>query len=241
MSRNRTPDTLHQKIQADLESKICSGRWPPGYRIPFEHEFMEKYGCSRMTVNKALSSLAKRGLIKRQRRIGSFVQSPSHHVAVLEIPDIQGDVVRRGQSYRYRLLSQRTRTAREDRPDELELAAGGSLVELECIHYENDEPLALEKRLISLAVVPEAAQVDFETLAPGTWLLSHVPWSEAEHTITAIHASAAVARRLQVTPRTACLLLERRTWKRGKPVTQVQQIFPGHRHSLTARFQPAES
>jgi GntR family histidine utilization transcriptional repressor len=241
MARNRTPDTLHQKIQTDLESKICSGRWPPGYRIPFEHELVEKYGCSRMTVNKVLSSLAKRGLIKRHRRVGSFVQSPSHHVAALEIPDIQGDIARRGQSYRYQLISGRTRAARADVPDEVNLAAGGSLLDLECVHFENDAPFAYEKRLISLAVVPEAAHVDFKSLAPGTWLLSHVPWSEAEHTITAIPASPTVARRLEIPPQSACLLLERWTWKRGKPVTHVQQIFPGNKHSLTARFRPSES
>ena len=202
---------------------------------------MEKYGCSRMTVNKVLSSLAKRGLIKRQRRVGSFVQSPGHHVAALEIPDIQGDIVRRGQSYRYRLISQRTRAPRAEQPDEHDLAMGGQLLDLDCVHFENDVPFAFEKRLISLAVVPAAIDVDFKTIAPGTWLLSHVPWSEAEHTITAISASSAVARRLEIPVKTACLLLERRTWKRGKPVTQVQQIFPGHRHSLTARFRPSES
>src|SRR5690349_48268 len=122
MSRNRMPDTLHRKIQTDLAAKICSGRWPPGYRIPFEHELMEQYDCSRMTVNKALSSLAQRGLIKRRRRAGSFVQSPTHHVAALEIPDIQGDIVRRGERYEYRLLSRRERAARADQAVEVELA-----------------------------------------------------------------------------------------------------------------------
>jgi GntR family histidine utilization transcriptional repressor len=129
---------------------------------------------------------------------------------------------------------------RAGQASEQELGAGGRLLDLDCVHFENDIPFALEKRLISLAVVPEAADVDFESTAPGTWLLSHVPWSEAEHTITAISASPVVARRLSVAPQTACLLLERRTWKRGKLVTSVQQIFPGNRHSLTARFRPSE-
>lgn len=237
----RRADTLHQRILSDLERNIFSGRWSPGHRIPFEHELMEKYGCSRMTVNKVLSLLAKRGLIKRRRRAGSFVDSPSHHAAVLEIPDIQGEIVRRAKQYRFDLLSRRERAPKAHDGNELELAGGGRLLELDCIHFEDDVPFALEQRLISLATVPDAANVDFDAIAPGTWLLSHVPWSEAEHTITAIAASRAIATRLRIEPRTPCLSLERWTWRRGRPVTHVRQIFPGERHSLTARFKPSET
>jgi GntR family transcriptional regulator, histidine utilization repressor len=234
----RSSDTLHERIQSDVEDRILSGRWPPGHRIPFEHELMEQYDCSRMTVNKVLSSLAQRGLIRRRRRIGSFVENPTHHAAVLEIPDIQGDVVRRGKEYRFHLIAQRVRAPRAADANEMELAGSGKLLEIECVHYENDAPFALESRLISLATVPQAAKVDFNAVAPGTWLLSHVAWSEAEHTITAAAASSAEAKRLQIQKGGACLSLERRTWKRGKPVTYVRQLFPGNKHSLTARFTP---
>lgn len=55
-----TASTLHQRIRADIGERIRSGAWSPGHRIPFEHELMAQYGCSRMTVNKALSPLAER-------------------------------------------------------------------------------------------------------------------------------------------------------------------------------------
>ena len=241
MPRTRAVDTLHRQIQTDLENKICSGRWAPGYRIPFEHELMAQYDCSRMTVNKALSVLAKRGLIERKRRAGSFVASPAAHSAVLQIPDIQGEIVRRAKQYRFELISREERKPRADDTHEVALAAGGKLLELECVHFENETPFALEERLISLATVPAAQRVDFANVAPGTWLLSHVPWSEAEHTITAINASRTIARQLKLEPDAACLVLERRTWKLGKPVTYVRQVFPGNRHSLIAHFRPSEA
>ncbi|MCF3948855.1 GntR family transcriptional regulator, partial [Acidiphilium iwatense] len=78
---------LHQRIIADLEAKILSGEWPPGYRIPFEHQLVAHYGCARMTVNKAISTLTAAGLIVRRRRAGSFVASPPVQSAVLQIPD----------------------------------------------------------------------------------------------------------------------------------------------------------
>ncbi|WP_207543673.1 GntR family transcriptional regulator [Salipiger marinus] len=44
--------SLHDRILSDLESRILSGAWPPGHRIPTEQELRQTYGCSRMTVNK---------------------------------------------------------------------------------------------------------------------------------------------------------------------------------------------
>mgnify|MGYP003695062823 FL=1 len=82
--------TLNQRIRSDLESRILSGEWAPGFRIPYEHELMEQYGCSRMTVNKVLTALAESGMIERRRRAGSFVarQPPHLEQVALEIPEI---------------------------------------------------------------------------------------------------------------------------------------------------------
>ncbi|RUW22285.1 GntR family transcriptional regulator, partial [Mesorhizobium sp. M4B.F.Ca.ET.013.02.1.1] len=79
--------SLHQRILSDISEKILSGAWAPGHRIPFEHELTTEYNCSRMTVNKALSQLAKAGLIERRRRSGSFVRQPQSQAAVLELHD----------------------------------------------------------------------------------------------------------------------------------------------------------
>ena len=97
--------SLHGRIYAELEDRILSGEWQPGTRIPFEHELTEQYGCSRMTVNKAISELAGRGLVTRRRRAGTFVAAPRTHAAVLAIPDLRAEVTTRGEAYGYRLLA----------------------------------------------------------------------------------------------------------------------------------------
>lgn len=84
--------SLHERIRNDVERHIMSGEWPPGYRIPFEHEMTRQYACSRMTVNKALGELVQRGLIERRRRLGTFVRQPHAQSAVLEIHDIEREV-----------------------------------------------------------------------------------------------------------------------------------------------------
>lgn len=225
---------LHQRIRTEIEDQILSGAWPPGHRVPFEHELMATYGCARMTVSKALSALAQDGLIERRRRAGSFVARPKVHSAVLAIPDLRSEVTRRGQAYAFRLISVRRRPAKG--PEEVELAGGGTLLAVKGLHLAAGRPLAIEDRLISLAVAPQAAEVDFAQDPPGAWLLEHVPWTEAEHRISAVGADAASAKLLEIPRGTACLAVDRRTWRGAVHVTQVRQLFPGEAYDLVARF-----
>ena len=104
--------SMHARILGDIEGKILSGEWRPGHRIPFEHEMSATYGCSRMTVNKALSQLARAGLIERRRRVGSFVAQPPSRSAALEIPEIRAEVASLGLAYRFEILRRSRRGAR---------------------------------------------------------------------------------------------------------------------------------
>ena len=91
------------------------------------------------------------------------------------------------------------------------------------------------------ASVPQAAEEPFSDVPPGTWLLRHVAWTEAEHVIGARVADAALARRLGLTRGDACLTLDRRTWQGGDLITTVRLTYPADRHSFTGRFVTGES
>jgi GntR family histidine utilization transcriptional repressor len=229
---------LHLRISADLASEIRSGAWPPGYRIPFEHELMARYDCARATAGKAVQALAAAGLIERRRRAGSFVARPPIQSAVLEIPELQAEVSGRGQVYDYALLSSRRRPPNRHDPNESALGSAGAVLALVCRHFADGRPFAMEERLINLDVVPQAAQADFQATAPGAWLLDHVAWSEAEHKIGASSAAAWIADGLDIAAGGACLTLKRWTWRAGEPVTFVRQTFPAEAFEVSARFAP---
>lgn len=231
--------SLHRRILADISARIVSGEWPPGHRIPFEHELTAAYGCSRMTVSKALGELAKAGLIERRKRSGSFVARPRSQAAVLEIHDIRVEVEALGMPYRYELLSRAQRLATEANSALHGFSENSPLLALRCRHFAGDVPFCVEDRLISLDAVPEAAEEAFEATAPGPWLIGHVPWSEAEHVIRAENADRHLARLLGATAGAACLVIERRTWSGGAPVTHVRLTYPGGSHAVTARFTPS--
>lgn len=222
--------TVEARIRRDIEACIHSGEWKPGHRIPFEHELVATYGCARATVSKALGGLAKDGLIERRRKAGSFVAHPQVHSAVLEVPDLAQVIAARGEDYRWQLTDRRA----ADDAGEVPLPA----LLVEGMHYGGGEPFALERRVIALSAVPDAEQESFTDIAPGTWLLHHVPWTAARHRIRAVEATAAEAKALGLRSRGACLELDRTTWRAGQIVTHVRQLFRGDRYDLVAEFRP---
>jgi GntR family histidine utilization transcriptional repressor len=233
--------TLEERIRADVEERIRSGEWRPGDRIPFEHELVARYGCARATVGKALTSLARAGLIERRRKAGSFVAVPRVQSAALDIPDIGAVIASQGEAYRFALASRAIRPVDAADPDQQRLGATGRLLWLKGVHFAGDTPFAAEDRAIALMTVPEAADMAFDVLAPGSWLLSHVPWTHARHRISA-QAAGPRGLRLGIPAAEACLVIERWTWKAvvggEAPVTFARQMFPGRLHDLVADFAP---
>jgi GntR family histidine utilization transcriptional repressor len=232
--------SLHQRILGDIEGKILSGTWPPGHRIPFEMELVEHYGCSRMTVNKALSQLAKAGLIERRKKSGSFVTRPQAQSAVLEIRDIRDEVQSLGLPYAYRLVARAVRRAGPEERTALDLEAGQAVLALECLHLAGGQPFCAERRLINLVAAPEAEFESFVEIAPGPWLLARLPWSSAEHVIAAVNADGETAARLELEKGAACLRITRRTRMAGAYVTRVELVYPGKSFELVASFAPSQ-
>lgn len=230
--------SLNQIIRNDIEGRILSGEWPPGYRLPFEHEMMEKYGCSRMTVSKALSALSAQGLITRRRRAGSVVAAPSADRAVLQIIDFAADARRSGKLYRHDILERRIEPADAATARRTGLRTGAKVLYVATRHVVDGVIEAYEERIVNLAAVPQARRESFADMPVGTWLLQRVPWSDAEHVIGAVNADARLARRLGVERNAACLMLERRTWQGSHVLTEARIYYPGTGHRLIGRFSP---
>ncbi|NTH49168.1 histidine utilization repressor [Agrobacterium rhizogenes] len=231
--------SIHQKIFDDIERKIMAGVWQPGLRIPPEHELEEMYGCSRMTVNKALSVLAGRGMIIRRRRAGTFVAPPQIDRTVMDIQDIGVEAQNAGHLHTYEILSRKVERLDKVESDRVGIPPGAEVLRVECLHFVDSTPNALERRIIMLDLVPRARFESFEAKPPASWLLDQIPWSEAKHVIRAVPADATVARLLKIDRGEACLSLTRQTWQNQRTVTHVQIIHPGDRYQFAGVFKPS--
>lgn len=237
---NSAKTSMHDRILSDVRNRIISGGWEPGQRIPSESDLATRFGCSRMTVNKVLSLLARAGLIERRRKAGSFVSRPRSRAAILEIQDIKMEVESLGQVYGYRLLERAARKSTRAVAADLGVAPQTSVLALSCLHTADGRPFCFEKRVINLEAVPSADGEPFEDGAAGPWLVAHVPWSEGRHAIRAISADDGLACALDINPGLACLVVERRTWANGRPITCVTFTYPGPLRELVAVFKPAQ-
>ncbi|MEO0376578.1 MAG: GntR family transcriptional regulator, partial [Cyanobacteria bacterium P01_A01_bin.17] len=71
---------LHIAISEKLRHQIEAGDYLPGEKLPSEHQLMETFHVSRITVRQAIANLVNQGLVKAQRGKGVFV-TPQQKVA----------------------------------------------------------------------------------------------------------------------------------------------------------------
>jgi GntR family histidine utilization transcriptional repressor len=226
------------QIRRAVAQRICSGKWTPGTRIPAELDLAEHFSSSRMTVSKAIQSLAHEGLLQRRRKIGTVVSERAQERPVFEIWDTADIITRAGGVYGYRLLE---RAFVKDEPDKrglLNVSRQTQLLWMRCLHLSGDAPFQLEERLINVDAAPGVTGQPMDATAPGRWLVDHVPWTQAEHTISACEAGPIESQALNLPLGAACLVVERRTWNGDVPVTLARLWHPGGQHKLKGRFEP---
>lgn len=61
------PALRWQVLYEELRTKIEQGIYAPGDAVPSERELLERYGCSRQTVRRALTHLEQQGLVTVKR------------------------------------------------------------------------------------------------------------------------------------------------------------------------------
>lgn len=68
---------LSDHVAANIEDRILSGVWGPGYRLPSEPVLCEQLGVSRSVIRDATQALAARGLLDIKQGVGTCVSMPS--------------------------------------------------------------------------------------------------------------------------------------------------------------------
>ena len=227
---------LYQQVKDYIARKIQDGSWKAGDRLPSENELVLQFGISRMTVNRALRELTEQGRIVRVAGVGSFVAEEKPQSTLLQIAHLASEIRQRGHDYDCRLLSVERVAATMDVATALDMRLGESVFHALCVHLENGVPVQLEDRYVNPRMAPHFLQQDFVQVPPSEYLVRNVPFDQAEHVVEAVLPTAEQARLLEMGAAQPCLLLIRRTWSRGVPVTMVHCLHPASRYRLGSRF-----
>src|SRR5207342_3716158 len=70
------PIPLHHQVYLDLKAALDAGEWRAGDRLPTERDLAARYGCSLITIRRALSELVREARLERTRGRGTFVLAP---------------------------------------------------------------------------------------------------------------------------------------------------------------------
>ncbi len=231
-----SPVALFQQVKDHIARQIQDGTLRAGDRLPSEHELVAQFGISRMTVNRALRELVEQGRIVRTAGVGSFVAEPKPRSTLLHIVNLASEIRARGHDYRCEMLVLERVAATLEIASALDVRTGESVYHSVCVHLENGVPIQLEDRYVNPHLAPDFIRQDFSHQQPSEFLVRTVPFDEIEHVVDAVLPTPEQAQRLRMEPGQPGLLLTRRTWNGGTPVTLVRCLHPASRYRLGSRY-----
>ena len=228
----------YQQLKDLIIKRISSGELQPSDRVPSENELVESMRVSRMTANRALRELNDEGYVDRFAGRGTFVSDYRSQSHLLEVHNIADEIRLRGHAHSSRVIRQSLQHARGEVARALHVAQGTDIFHLLLVHFEDEMPIQLEDRHVLASFAPDCLEQDFEALTPSAYLTSIAPLQEAEQAVRASVPNRAVQKHLKLDDKEASLVVIRRTWSDGRPVTFARLHHPGSRYELTGHYTP---
>ncbi|WP_432463517.1 histidine utilization repressor [Agarivorans sp. QJM3NY_33] len=231
-----SPAPIYARVKQAICHKISSGEWQADQRVPSESEMVKALNISRMTVNRALRELTDEGILIRQQGVGTFVAQKKAHSALFEVHNIADEISARGHQHRAQLIEiTRTKATMEEAMN-LGVRTSHSIFRATILHFENEQPIQLEERVVNASLAPDYDKQDFQLNTTYDYLMKVAPMTEGEHLVEAVMASAEECQLLQIDPSEPCLQIKRRTWSKEQLVTTARLLSPSSRFQLFGHF-----
>lgn len=228
----------YQQLKDFIIAQIATGELQPADRVPSENELVESKNVSRMTANRALRELNDEGYVDRIAGRGTFVSDFRSRSDLLEVQNIADEISRRGHTHTSRVLRQSLQHARGEIAKALHVEQGTDVFHLLLVHCEDGVPIQVEDRYVLASFAPDCLLQDFTTQTPSAYLTGIAPLQEAEQAVRASMPNPAIRKRLEMSDEEASLVIIRRTWSAGRPVTFARLHHPGSRYELTGHYTP---
>jgi GntR family histidine utilization transcriptional repressor len=228
----------YQQLKDFIIEQISSGELQPSDRVPSENELVETKSVSRMTANRALRELNDEGYVRRVAGKGTFVSDFRSRSHLLEVQNIADEIAGRGHAHSSLVLNQALQPARGEIAKALHVAPGTEVFHLMLVHFENQSPIQVEDRYVLASFAPDCLSQDFTTVTPSAYLTGIAPLQEAEHSVQAGMPGPAIRQHLGMADDEPCLIVIRRTWSNGRPVTFSRLHHPGSRYELMGHYTP---
>jgi GntR family transcriptional regulator len=226
------PVPLHHQVYLDLRAALAANRWRAGDQLPPERELAEAYGCSLITVRRALDELVREGRLERTRGRGTFVLGRP-------LPrDLAGQVAFSDEMRSFGLEAYAAVVTARDEPasppvaDALGIPAGQPVWYLERIRGANGVPLLLEQVRLPAARLPGLLEHDFTTESLWDVLESGygLPVESCREVLSAVVPTERETKLLQLHGRTPSIQLDGIAFTAGhEPIEQSRTLVSPER------------
>jgi GntR family histidine utilization transcriptional repressor len=228
----------YRQVKALILRQISTGELKPRDRVPSEHELVDATGVSRMTANRALRELTDEGYVERIAGVGTFVADLKAQSHVLEVRNIADEIALRGHEHSAEVLERARVSADSASAAALQVKPGDDLLHVRLVHAESGVPIQLEDRYVLPDFAPAFLEQDFTSTTPSAYLSGVSPLQEAEHVVRAAMPDDVTRETLGMAREEPCLVVNRRTWAHGRPVTLARLWHPGERFELSGHYAP---
>ncbi len=226
------PIPLHHQVYLDLRAALDAGEWRTGDRLPPERDLAGRYGCSLITVRRALADLAREERLERTRGRGTFVRAPRIVRELSSTLSFAQEMELRGLEPRTTLLTARLQPAADRVAAALLIETGAPTFHLERLRSAADRPLLLEQAHLSAERFPDLLTADLEHGSLYDFLAARYACriERLLETIEPVMPPAREAGLLGQSRRTPALLLEGTAFDEAdRPVEFSRTYVPGDR------------
>ncbi|MFC4349437.1 GntR family transcriptional regulator [Kordiimonas lipolytica] len=224
----------YQLLSNAIRQAVERGALKSGQPLPAERDIAEDMGVSRVTVRKALDSLAQDGFLERRRGAGTFVSGPVS-LPTARLASFSETMAGRGRKVRSEWIDRAEGVATPEECMGLGLAPGARVYRLTRIRYADDSPMALETATVPAFALAGAGPVA-GSLYQALEETGHRPVRALER-LRAVNLNAEQAARLGVPVGDAGLLAERRGFlANGKTVEMTRSYYRGDAYDFIAEL-----
>src|SRR5260221_13711562 len=100
----------YAQIATSLRGRIAAGEYPPGARIPSEHELAARFNVGRPTVRQATEMLVRERVLDRRRGSGTYVNEPPREGDVFSVAGTLSSFEKIGLALETRIISRARRS-----------------------------------------------------------------------------------------------------------------------------------
>lgn len=188
-----------------LLSRLVSGRYPVGGRLPTEDELARTFDISRVTIRRSLDMLVNEGFLERRQGSGYTVisLSPPSSMCLSSFTDAMLRAGREPTSKLIRISTQEADTHGEDLIEELRYER---LTCIERLRLVDDEPQMLVRTFVPARLISNATPDDFPNSGHEQSILRifkqrfGLEWNAACEDISPAGAPRDVAKYLKIEP-----------------------------------------